>query len=198
MNSDIVSLENLINYVKNEDPTGNALVGNSQSGRDLGRRTKEITKDIATDRGFYLWGSYDKRGFWENIYLGKAGFSKHSGLYKRIKEELRDERGFLWYTVLGKKGVLDKGAEIKQDTWSKCKNEWNRHLLKAGTSHIVWVATPDITESDVLSIEADLIETLNPKANVIRTTPPSKLQEVTKEIISQFRFRIHKNRPNGS
>jgi hypothetical protein len=196
MMSGILSIKALVAWVQEEDPDGSALAGTSSIGKALGKKTRELTKNVEAGRGFYLWGNYDSRGFWKNIYLGKAGYGKYAGLQKRITEELRDERCFLWIDVLSEKKILDKGAALFPAKWSQYSKEWqNRHFKKAGTSHIIWVATPAIDDSHVRNVEADLIETLNPIANVSRPTPPSELQEHTKEVIGHFRSQIHGNRP---
>jgi len=69
-----------------------------------------------------------------------------------------------------------------------------RALKKAGANHIVWVADPDLENSAVQNVESDLIETLNPRANVSRPVPPVALQKHTKEIIGAFRSLIHAHR----
>jgi hypothetical protein len=71
-------------------------------------------------------------------------------------------------------------------------------LKKAGATHIVWVAVPDLSNPDIQNIESDLIETFNPRANMSRPVPPVALQGRTKEIIAEFRSFIHAHRNERS
>src|SRR6266567_9351063 len=48
---------------------------------------------------------------------------------------------------------------------------WKRPLLKAGTTEIIWVPAPKLSDPEILMVEADLIEALNPSANLSRPTP---------------------------
>ena len=149
---------------------------------------------IGDFQGFYLWGKYGKNALWENIYLGKAGFGKTTHLRARILKELKDERQFLWRSIFDEEYLLKKGADLYPQMWVKYKKHWNRAISKAGASHIVWVASPSLEDRQVSDVEKDLIETLNPTANLMRAKPPSTLQPVTSEIISRFRHEIHTNR----
>ena len=69
-----------------------------------------------------------------------------------------------------------------------------RALKKTGATHIAWAADPDLQNAEVQDIESDLIETLNPRANVSHPVPPVNLQKHTQKIIGEFRSLIHKNR----
>ncbi len=195
--SGIIDLDILLQYAL-QDSVGAALHGNSSAGRSLGKLTKIVTSSIVDECGFYLWGSYEANGLWRNRYLGKAGYGKTSHLRARITEELRDERCFLWSAILEQDKILALGRQHYESMWYKCEAGWLRSLKKAKTSHIIWVSTPELENAQVHDVEADLIETFNPIANVSRPTPPATLQTDTKEIIGHFRYRIHKHRPPRS
>lgn len=62
MTSGTISLDILINYVKNDDPKGNSLHGNSSAGRAYGKLAKALSAQIADERGFYLWGNSKENG----------------------------------------------------------------------------------------------------------------------------------------
>ncbi|MFA6436608.1 MAG: hypothetical protein WCW30_05770 [Candidatus Gracilibacteria bacterium] len=95
MNSGIINLEKIYNFVTS-DKNEEALHCNSSLGRLFGKICSEIANKIPKEKGFYLWGNYDSRKFWQNIYLGKAGFGKTANLRSRILEELKDERCCFW------------------------------------------------------------------------------------------------------
>ncbi|GEM_PF-1649937 len=152
-----------------------------------------LVRAVPEKQGFYLWGFYDQRGLWRNIYVGKAGFSKSGDLKARISEELRDERCFLWRTLRSEAGLLKSGRRLYPRQWKRYEAHWKRSLKKAGTSHIVWVAT-GLKPRAVKRVEADLIEVLNPRANVQRPAPPSTIQSDTSDILALMRQSIHRNR----
>jgi hypothetical protein len=172
----------------------NGLKRVSPVRRRYGLIAKHLCAEIAPAQGFYLWGWYEANGLWRNIYLGKAGFGKTAHLRARILEELKDERACIWRAFVSEKTLTKAGMLNHPTMWNKYQSHMARALKKTGTTHIAWVADPDLRNSDVRDIESDLIETLNPRANVSRPVPPVTLQEHTKEVIAEFRSLIHAHR----
>jgi hypothetical protein len=151
-----------------------------------------VTKPIDECQGFYLSGSYDKKGLWRNIYLEMAGFKKDKkNLRKRICEELKDERGCLWRHVRTEAEAMAIRERIHE---GKYGSTWLRAFRKSGATHIIWVPAPQIADDDIRRVEADLIEALNPTANQVRPAPPKKLQDDTTRIFEAFRRSIHEAR----
>lgn len=183
-----------------QDKGGKGLHGNSPCGRDYGKLVTRLAQSIADLQGLYIWGYYESNGLWRTIYLGKAGLGRTASLRARITEELKEERALIWR---GKHSGLDD--EALERLWpghyppspgSKAsENHVKRALSKAGSTHIIWVATPEIDNGHVARIEADLIETLNPSANVQRPAPTSGLQEMTVSVIQRFKAEMHQYRP---
>lgn len=190
MDAGIISLRPLYQFVK-RNPGPEALNGRSGPGREFAALVAETTQPIAASQGFYLWGFYDNRGLWHNRYLGKAGFGKTAHLRSRISEELRDERCCLWHSVMSEAQLFEAGQQHYPTMWHRYEGHWRRALRKADATHIVWVADPDLSNSQVGTIESDLIETLNPTANRNRPVPPIALQAHTHKIIGCLRQAIH-------
>jgi hypothetical protein len=196
MKSGIISLSSLYKIAK-EDNYGLSLKGNSPEGRLLGGETRKLCKDIDDSRGFYIWGNYQKsNSLWRTVYLGKAMKGKTASLRARITEELIDERFFLWSE---NKDDFIKIYNIfkklyKRDYEKECK----RAFRKRETTHIIWVGTPNIDNKKLLTVEADLIETLNPIVNIHRPKPTSELLDQTVKIIKLMKHQIHENRPQKS
>jgi len=196
MNSGSISLNILYEHALS-DPEGNSIRGSSACGREYGRKATQLTNSIPTSHGFYLWGKYEKNRLWRTIYLGKAGYGKTTSLQARIKEELKDERVFLWYgphSNLEKDDLMKIGQNYYPSMWHEYKNHFDRAIRKSGTTHIIWAVTTEIGNDDVTKIEADLIETMNPIANMQRPGPISDLQNKTIEIIKIFKHQIHMSR----
>lgn len=192
--ADIITLRELYYFVLEKDKRGEGLKGTSPAGKLFGKIATEVVKDIPEKQGFYLWGTYDRNKLWRNIYLGKAGKGKTASLKARILEELKDERGIFWRSHFTKEQILNMGESNYSNMWKKYRNHWERAIKKEGSTHILWVHLPDINNVDVEKIESDLIETLNPIANIKRPSPHSDLQDKTTEIIRRFKSLIHSNR----
>jgi hypothetical protein len=201
LNSAVIELKELYDFVK-EDKNNEAIKGDSKLGREFGKRVKSLTNSISENGGFYIWGSYTNKGLWNNIYLGKAGFGKTTGLQSRIKEELKDERPFFWKIKLTENQIKDKCPELYPKMAEKYTAEWDRSFRKFNSTHIIWVAINESSkvefEKDILTIESDLIETMNPIANRSRPKPYGELQNTTIEIIRAIKLRIHENRLDKS
>src|SRR5437588_6573966 len=84
-------------------------------------------------------------------------------LRKRILEELKDERAFVWRYIYDEAEVLAIRDRIHDGRYT-----WKRPLLKAGATEIIWVPAPKLSDSEILMVEADLIEALSPSANLTR------------------------------
>ena len=160
-------------------------------GRQYSSICDQVTEAVLEAQGFYLWGAYDKKGLWQNIYLGKAGFGDHKSIRKRIREELKDERCCIWRCVYREEELDAFRAKLHS---GKYANEWKRSMRKSGTTHIVWVSAPNVSSNQVTDVEADLIESFNPTANRTRPAPPGLLQGEAKEIFGLLRKCIHENR----
>jgi len=194
MNSGIITLGPLYDVIRKSADRRllPKLDGKNAPGRLYTRTCTEIADCIPDTQGFYLWGTFEQNKLWRNIYLGKAGAGRNARLRKRILEELKDERAFAFRAFFSPSALEDIRTEIHGD---KYRREWKRSVRKEGTTYIVWVSTPHIeNEKDVLRIEADLIESMNPSANLERHAPPQSLQSDTREIFGLFRIRIHEQR----
>jgi hypothetical protein len=193
VNSDIVSLTPLIEFAS-KDQTLGALGRITERERSAyGQITAHLVEGVADSKGFYLWGFYESQGLWRNKYLGKAGYGRISHLRARIREELNDERVVFWASR--RQEAFEIGQKVFPEKWSEYRLHWERALRKAPSTHIVWVACAWLTDDAVTSVEADLIETLNPTANMQRPGPPSAFQGPTREIIGELRNQIHEHRP---
>jgi hypothetical protein len=192
-NCGTVLLAELYDFVRKHcsQDADNLRLERTSLGKEYSQTCNRITAQVDETQGFYLWGAYNKKGLWENIYLGKAGFGDHKDLRKRIREELKDERCSIWRCAYTPEELHSFRITIHE---GKYDNEWNRAMRKSGSTHIVWVSAPRINADQVINVEADLIESLNPRANRMRATPPDSLQFAAKEIFGRFRECIHKNR----
>jgi hypothetical protein len=191
-----IILKNLYEHMSS-DPLGESLKGSSPVGRNYGKLATNVVQSIPESHGFYLWGYYEKNKLWRSLYLGKAGYGKTTSLRARIKEELKDERVFLWYgphSTLTEENLKSINEKYYPTMWYQYKNHFARAIKKSKTTHIIWVVTSDLDNSEVIKIEADLIETMNPSANIMRPGPTSGLQDKTIEIIRMFKNQIHLGR----
>ena len=186
----IISLKPLYDFIK-QIPESTTLLSVLRDKEDYGILCREIAKPVDQCQGFYLWGKYNRRGLWTNIYLGKAGFGKTAHLGNRILKELLSERMGLWRLMYSEKELLDAGQNLHQKMWGRYLKNAQRAFLKAGSTHIAWVPTKHLNNKEVLRVEADLIEAMNPVANMMRPAPPANLQADTRDIFEKMRFNIH-------
>lgn len=201
LKSGVIELKKLYDFALN-DSNNEAIEGRSKLGREFGKCVKYLTESISENGGFYIWGSYTNKGLWNNIYIGKAGFNKTTGLKARIKEELKDERQFFWKIKLSEIEIKEKCSKLYPQMAHKYTVEWDRHFRKFNSTHIIWVAINESSkeefEKDILTIESDLIETMNPIANRNRPKPYGELQMTTIDIIKEIKHHIHENRLDKS
>lgn len=191
MESGMLDIQALYEFAKN-DPSGKALKRITSKGREYGDLVTQVTKSITQKKGVYLWGKYKPNKLWENIYIGQSGDGKNARLRWRIgDEELKKWNPLFWFPILGKTNLIE---ECKRH-YPNAGPYWEKALLKVGATHIIWVTTPaDLTNKDVEKVESDLIEAMNPTGNKKRPKPQNKWQQITMEIIGEFRRHIHENR----
>lgn len=203
MKTTITNISPLINFAQKEEHR-EGLHGTSPTGRQYGRLVVETTANIPASPGFYIWGYYTSTRLWRTVYLGKAGFGVQTHLNARITEELKDERPCIW-----SHGKTKDEISIIQQQWlapglkapdyqpqQASINHFNRSILKSPTTHIITVSdfSDIINNQSIRTIESDLIETMNPIANMQRPRPDSDLLHQTVEIIGAFKKIIHENR----
>lgn len=167
----------------------------SGEGEKYRKRCSGVLEGVPDKRGFYLWGFYNSRKFWVNVYFGKSDEGKTAHLKERLYKELTAERAAIWREVNPDNAqVLAIGEKVHPKMWHKYEPHWKRALGKAGSTHIFWVAPPDLSPRSVDPIENDLIEALNPTGNRQRRTPSPTLQDRAGEILNKFRQMVHANR----
>jgi hypothetical protein len=196
MNSGIINLAPLYEYLKKEKYSKEILNGKSEIGRGYSKEATILCESIATKPGIYLWGYYDKKKFWTNQYVGQASGKTNGTLKERLLKELKVERLFLW----GNREDYDDVHKFACNHYSnqtKVKMHFDRACLKKGSTFILWYALDQVLKKKILDqLEADLIETLNPVGNKMRPTPNLGMHDIadTAKIIASFRDLIHSSR----
>ena len=85
----------------------------SAYGKEYSRRCKAIAGNVDEVAASYVRGRYDRKRYWRSIYLGKAGYKEDKkNLRKRILEELKDERAFVWRYIYDETEVGLRLAKI--------------------------------------------------------------------------------------
>ncbi len=192
----IVRLDDLYSFVSQHaraETRFEAYARNNKLGREYSRMCARLTATIPDAAGVYLWGRYEKNLYWQNIYFGMAGSDK--SLRKRILEELKDERVFVWHHFLRKDDIQalrkNRLSELGH-TGDPSYRASERALLKVHSTCIIWAT---LKEVDVRGIETDMIEALNPAANISRPAPTRILQKEAGKVFECFRSVIHRERP---
>jgi hypothetical protein len=190
----IVNLKPLYGFVRKNRGNIDAMLVNraTRLGNEYRAICERVIKDVQREAGIYLWGFYNKWGFWTNIYVGMAEKKITASLFSRLYKELTAERACVWREVYRPEELRRICRKIHpRRLRSMNLRAWDRSLEKAGTTHIVWMALPDKLSSDIKAIEKDIIEAMNPTGNRRRSMPPQHLREDTKEIFGRLRAVIH-------
>jgi hypothetical protein len=149
--------------------------------------------------GWYLWGRFNDTGWWETIYLGKAGKQKTSSLHTRLYDELREENIAFWASIFGRESTIKQWALSHKASY---KNKFDpiRALRKIGSQFVIWVATDEeISEEAISGQEEILIKVYRPTHNA-RRPGYVKHDALTEEIerAIEGELEIIKARNNGS
>jgi hypothetical protein len=152
-----------------------------------GRRQREYSKKVNDllegipkgSRGWYFWGRFNDTGWWETVYLGKAGGRKFGSLRGRLSEEFRDELIAFWASVYGR--------EVASRQFHKRHNgryDPTRSLRKMGAQFVIWIAA-DVPEDKIKRQEEALIRIYRPTHNAQRGGP-MRADKLTEEIECQL------------
>lgn len=128
--------------------------------------------------GWYLWGRFNEIGWWETIYLGKAGNQKTSSLQQRLKDELSEERVAFWSAIFGRETAVKMSHKLYNGKYTL---NVQRALRKSNTHFIVWLACTGISEAEVNKEEGALIHIYRPANNAQREKHP-KRSDLTEQI----------------
>lgn len=139
-----------------------------------------LVNSVPQDKpGWYLWGRFNDIGWWETVYLGKAGNRKTSSLKRRIMDEILEERTAFWATVYGKEFASKMAAKQYNGRYN---GSIPRSLRKCGAHFILWVAGSPVTEEEISREEKILIDIYRPTSNAQRIAYPER-SPVTDQII---------------
>lgn len=138
----------------------------------------DIIENVPKKAGLYLWGRFNDVGWWETIYLGKAGNKKTSSLKARLREELMDERALFWATIFGIEPTEKQFQKITKNKYGS----GIRTYRKKNVHFIIWASIDDASEEEIKKEEDILIDIYRPTQNTQRIRYPAK-SEITEQII---------------
>lgn len=136
--------------------------------------------EVPNAPGWYLWGRFNDMGWWETVYLGKAGKKKTSSLRTRLYDELREECIAFWAEVYGREPMTTQ--------WAKMPNSHKygpptRALRKSGSRIVVWIGADDnISEEEIKRQEDLLIKLYRPTHNAARWNQNATHDDLTEAV----------------
>lgn len=143
------------------------------------RLIRQVLMGVPSLPGWYWWGRFNDMGWWETIYLGKAGKKKTSSLHTRLYDELREECIAFWAEVYGREPMMRQNRAIYNGKYG----EPIRSLRKSGSRIVVWVAVEDtISEEEIKRQEDFLIKIYRPTHNAARWSLDVAHTDLTTEI----------------
>lgn len=153
---------------------------NKQAQSDYSKLINMTIVDVPVLPGWYLWGRFNDMGWWETIYLGKAGKKKTSSLHTRLYDELREECIAFWAEVYGREPM------VKQHLTQPGVDKYGpptRALRKIGSRFVIWVAAEgDSSEEEIKRQEDLLIKIYRPTHNAARWNQAAAHDETTLQI----------------
>ena len=153
---------------------------NKQVQSDYSKLINKTIEEVPVLPGWYLWGKFNDMGWWETVYLGKAGKKKTSSLRTRLYDELREECIAFWAEIYGREPM------IKQDHSRPNAHKYGpptRALRKVGSRFVIWVAIDDeISEQEIKKQEDLLIKIYRPTHNAARWNQSAKHDKTTDAI----------------
>ncbi len=158
----IINTAPLLSFAKN-NPDGSGIWGDTQQGREYAKTVRKLLPE-SLDRvsGFYCWYKLtNDETTNKHIYVGQS-----HNLYRRLTEGLKHERMAFWKDAGHDiEGFKKQGADHYPRKWQQYLLGWERCLKKAGTTHVVWVATPSLAYIRLEIIEEMLIKEWHPIGN---------------------------------
>ena len=150
-----------------------------QSQAEYSKLIKATIADVPEQPGWYWWGRFNDMGWWETVYLGKAGKQKTSSLHTRLYDELREECIAFWAEIYGSEPMLKQHKPITD----KYGTAPTRALRKRGSQIVIWVAVEDeISEEEIKRQEDLLIKLYRPTHNAARWNQSAPHDETTQLI----------------
>ncbi len=130
-------------------------------------KVRGLIKDVPTDcGGWYLWGKFNDVGWWETVYLGKAGKRKVASLRSRLSDELKWEAICFWASVYGREDTLKQFTKRYK---GKFDSGSTRSLRKMGAQFVIWISSErEISEDEISRQEKILIRIFRPTHNALR------------------------------
>ena len=144
-----------------------------------------IIENVPKKAGLYLWGRFNDTGWWETIYLGKAGNKKTSSLQARLREELMDERALFWATIFGVEPTEKQFQKITKNKYGS----GIRTYRKKNVHFIIWASVDNASEEEIKKEEDILIDIYRPTQNAQRIRYPAK-SEITEQLIRSIDDKI--------
>lgn len=203
-NIDVGSLPILqLSEFAKHDHSGTALYNRSKLGLEYGRKVMDLCYSVPVIHGFYVFGFFDDDSLWKSVYVGKAGKGKTASLRDRLIKELKVERFFLWYQEnMNHDDEIDRIKKLiinSGDYWNldnvKTIKHIERSMKKAFATHVIWAATPNLSNDLVRDVEAELIKDFNPKGNIQRPASSHEIPKFTSDVIEEIRRHIDNAKP---
>lgn len=151
----------------------------------IDKAIKDVTPNLP---GWYLWGKFNDMGWWETIYLGKAGKKKTSSLRTRLYDELREECIAFWSSIYGREPMIKQHNRIYNSRYDP-----TRSIRKIGSQFVIWIAVQNtISEDEIKKQEDILIKIYRPTHNAARWNNHIQHDQLTDEIEKAVEIELEK------
>lgn len=120
---------------------------------------ERLVTSVSDDAGWYIWFKASSPN--PPVYVGQSGYGPHSGLRRRLLEELLDELIAFWHPYHPRARTT---LRLKYGG----RYSLSRAVAKAGADRIAWLPAPTAKCGTLDVVEYKLIQELIPTANLDR------------------------------
>ena len=175
MNYSILSLEPLLVFVQSVPLVPKRGTKHFRTYRKL---CSDLLQRVPDTAGLYIWVGPSSERIYRYVGISVEGFRNRFGNY------FQQEYTVHWETVHGENPTIALACEHYPKWVHTITSQSYRG--KAGTKFIVYYQTTSYDESQLLELEAELIQHFDPVANVDRPKPQGFLHSEAMEIANGF------------
>jgi hypothetical protein len=138
-----------------------------------------LIKNVPNLPGWYLWAR--PKGARPEVYVGKS----EEGLNNRFIDRFNQEYTIFWEAVWGEHPFIEDAYEMFPQP--RYRKDIDNYRGKSISTDILWVAKDVLEPGEGEQVERQLIQNLNPSANLMRPKPDGRFPQTAVEVANLFR-----------
>jgi hypothetical protein len=149
--------------------------------------------------GWYIWVKLNHIQRPEIIYVGKSETKTTSNIRARLTETFFDEASAFWASYYDPNNVLEIICKKNMVLYGReYRKENKRSIRKRNANLIIWIGNQNLSKSDILLVEKNLIFYFQPTANTQGKKSKPQPSDMATEVIQIVKEQIiNLKRPSG-